>query len=91
MTRLSRRDQGSALVIATIMIVVTATMIAVLLASPTSQMNQVAEATAKERATLNADAGIRDAVVWLTYRKVNLQTWTSNGCHYYVSRKDGVA
>jgi Tfp pilus assembly protein PilX len=91
MTRLSRRDQGSALVIATIMIVVTSTMIAVLLASPTSQLNQVAEATAKERATLNADAGIRDAVVWLTYRKANLSSWTVNGSHYYVSRKDGVS
>lgn len=73
--RSSRRDQGSALVIATIMIVITAAMIGILLAAPQAQLAQVATSVAKQRALSNADAGAREAMLVLQANATKIGTW----------------
>jgi Tfp pilus assembly protein PilX len=89
MQRLARRDQGSALVISVIMIVVTVAMIGMLLAAPQAQLQQVGSAVAKERSLANADAGVRDAVAWLQANKANLALWVVKNSSFYISTTAG--
>lgn len=69
------RRRGSALVIATILIFITASMVTLLLAAPSAQLNRVMTGTAKERSALIADAGLRDAIQFLNSNQANLSAW----------------
>jgi len=76
---LRRNQRGSALIIATIMIVVSLVLIGVLLAVPQAQMAQTASSVAKQRSLENADAGAREAFMIMQANVANLQAWLPAG------------
>src|SRR5438270_3675481 len=72
---MKRRDRGSALVIATIMLFVTVAMIGLLLGAPQAQLTRVQAAVTKERSVGAAQSGVSDALAWLQANASPAQSW----------------
>jgi hypothetical protein len=66
-----RGDRGGALLLSLVTLVVTLGFASVLMTTPQCLLAQAGHAAAKERATAAADAGIRDAIVFLCASRIN--------------------
>jgi hypothetical protein len=87
----ARNRRGSALLVAVIMIVVTVAMVELALSAPSAELLKVRSTVGKEHAMASADAGLRDALVWLNANKGSLNTLLTNptatngGAPYHLS------
>src|SRR5438105_1652225 len=69
------RQQGSALVVAVVMLFVIVATIELMLAAPNAELNKVKSTVAKEHSQASGNAGIMDAACWMYAHATNLSTY----------------
>ncbi len=79
----ARRERGTAMIIAVLMVFMTVAFLFTYIAVPAAELNKVASGISRERAHEIAQAGLRDAIVWRMANSATAlpftKTWTTWG------------